>query len=139
MPSTALSLTLNDDLPDEAVIIRHLSRFKSGKGNQYRSFEIKRLLLLAISTETVRTLVPQANTQPLMMQHDKPLAASADVITETHARLLAPIPVSQQALTPSTAPLSSVVSLFAPDFLALEPPSGDESILDSFDSLVSQS
>lgn len=46
-----LSISLSPDSTTDALLIQHLLSFKSGKGVQARSFEIKRMLLDSLKTE----------------------------------------------------------------------------------------
>ena len=49
--TTRIQLTLSSDSPQDVGILRHLSQFRTGTGKLDRTFEIKRLLRLALFQE----------------------------------------------------------------------------------------
>ena len=77
-----LSLTLSDTNYGDREIIDFIERFGSGKGNQERSFEIKRLLKAAIDQER---FARNFGGSPFASRTIRPTLVGEDVVQEIQA------------------------------------------------------
>lgn len=143
MASITLKITFSTELPKDFAVLNYLQNFRTGKGFQDRSLEVKRLIAIGINAD--QSSHQEFSGKKDRQTHQKSQQSSQHSSAAGHEKkptdedgtsIHAPTSASNLVLAPST---SFAPSQTAPNNLVIEDPSAFEfEVLASLDSLHQQ-